>query len=183
MGRDKAALNQAGEPLVRRVVARLQEALPQVLVIGPDTLRPLVPGVRVIPDREPGLGPLGGLVTALHATTTPWVFLAGCDMPFIAPLLVREMVRLAMESPSTQVVLLRTATGHHYLHAIYAASCLPAAERLLASGERSLHALVDALAVREVPPELVERYDPRGLSVYNVNTPAEWERARELDAT
>ena len=34
MGRSKAALEIGGEPLLRRVVGRLQRALPEVLVIG-----------------------------------------------------------------------------------------------------------------------------------------------------
>src|SRR5215813_5947123 len=59
MGQPKAALLIDGEPLLQRVVGRLQATLPgRTLVVGSPELAPLVPGVEVIGDRRPGAGPL-----------------------------------------------------------------------------------------------------------------------------
>src|SRR5579859_5479057 len=71
MGRDKAALVLDGEPLLARVVSRLREAVDRVIVIGPPDRAAIVPSdVSVFLDLEPGLGPLGGIYSALrHATT------------------------------------------------------------------------------------------------------------------
>lgn len=187
MGQDKASLQIGGEPLLHRVVARLGSVLPSVLVVGPERLQPLVPGARLVPDRLPDAGPLGGLVSALHAARTPWVFVVGCDMPFVVPALVHAMAELAStplsESTAVEAVLLRSSNGLEYLHAAYAVTCLPLAEKLLAGGERALHRLVEQLHDREIPSDMVARLDPAGLSVFNANTPAEWERARRLAGT
>lgn len=180
MGRDKAALEVAGEPLLRRVVGRLREALGEVVVVGPAELQALVPGVRVVPDDLPGAGPLGALGAVLHAVPAERLFLAGCDMPFVAPELVRAMTKLAVASPEVDVLLLRSPTGRQYLHAVYARTCLPTLERLLADSERSLRSLVEAIRVREVPLELAARYDPLGRSAFNANTREEWEWARDI---
>lgn len=177
MGQDKAALEIGGEPLLRRVVRRLQAALSEVLVVGPEHLAALVPGVRVAPDRVAHRGPLGGLATALELASTPRVFVVACDMPFVEPRLVRAMARLAAQPPPVDALLLRSPAGLEYLHAVYATTCRPMIERVLAGEDRSLHRLVSLLAIRETPREQVALYDPRGLSPLNANTPEEWDRA------
>jgi len=182
MGESKAALILDGEPLLRRVVRRLQRALPAVLVIGPADLAELVPGARVTPDLAPGDGPLGGLRTALHAIATPWAFVIACDMPFVAPPLVQAMAQLAAttERPQFDAVVLRTARGLEPLHAVYHHSCLSPIERQLQSPNRSLAGLLDKLRVRAVEETEAMRYDPHGCSAFNANTPEEWHVALEL---
>ena len=134
MGRSKAALELRGEPLLRRVVRRLRLALPNVLVVGPPDLATLVPDTTVLPDLTLGTGPLGGLHTALRAVTTPWVFVVACDMPFVAPALVRAMARLATVHADSDAVALRTTHGVEPLHAVYQRSCLAAVEQRIGTG-------------------------------------------------
>src|SRR5690349_13843512 len=90
-GRDKGALLVDGRPILDRQIAELAAVvgLDRVLVVG---VAPRA-GVRVVDDLVPGLGPLGGIHTALTLATEPKdaaadaVFVAACDMPFVtAPL-------------------------------------------------------------------------------------------------
>lgn len=180
MGTSKAALPIGGEPLVRRVVCRLAAALPRVVVIGPLELAALVPDVLVLPDVAPGVGPLGGLATALWTVNARQIFAVACDMPFVSPPLIRAMVTLARGDASVDVVALRTARGTEYLHAVYARSCLPMIQRQLDSGDLALRHLLDRLHVRTVDVAEAAAYDPAGLSAFNANTPGEWERALQL---
>jgi molybdopterin-guanine dinucleotide biosynthesis protein A len=180
MGQDKAALLLGGEPLLRRAVRRLQRALAEVIVAGPAELGALVPGVRVIEDTQLWQGPLAGVGSALRATSTPWIFVVACDMPFVAPDLVRAMVDLALAPPEVDAVVLRTARGTEQLHALYGMSCLPALAAQLAAGDRVFHHLLDKIRVREMPWTDAARYDPDGLSAFNANTPEDWARAQEL---
>lgn len=183
MGESKAALMIGGEPLLRRVVQRLLCALPAVIVVGPSALANLLVGVpvaRVVPDLQSGMGPLGGLETALTTAATPYIFAVACDMPFVAPDLVRALVALASESPGSDAVVLRTAHGVEQLHAVYARSCLPVISAQLTAHDLALHHLLARLRVREMPVEEAARYDPRGLSAFNANRPDEWTRALAL---
>ena len=180
MGRDKASLLLAGEPLLRRVVERLRQATGDVLVVGPVELEELVPGLRVVPDAQAGGGPLGGLVTALQSASTSRVFVVGCDMPFVRPALVAAIIERAQTEPALDAVVLRTDRGIEPLHAVYARSCLHIAAEQLQRGDRSLLRLVQRLRVGEMGPAEAAPYDPLGLSSYNVNSPEDWAHALTL---
>ena len=183
MGTSKAALPIAGEPLLRHVVRRLRAALARVVVIGPPELEALVPGVLVVADAQAGLGPLGGLETALRAVSEDHVFVVACDMPFVCPALVGAMGLVAHGDPAADAVVLRTAHGTEQLHAVYARSCLPVIERQRDAGDLALRHLLARLRVREVGAEEAAVYDPTGLSAFNANTPDEWARALRLAGT
>lgn len=181
MGRGKAQLPIASEPLLRRVVGRLRAALSEVLVIGPpEELAPLVPDVPVIPDTRPGMGPLAGLEVALSAITARYAFVVACDMPFVAPALVAAMAARALAAPDYDVVALRSARGLEHLHAVYARACLTPITDALDRGDLSVHGLLARLRVLEISPAEASPYDPTGLSAFNANTPAEWARALTL---
>lgn len=181
MGRDKAALPIGGEPLIRRAVTRLRLAVPRVVVIGPRALQAYVPDVEVFADCVAGLGPLGGFITALGVVRTPWLFLVACDMPFVAPALVRAMLDSAAGTPDADAVVLRTPRGREPLHAVYGrAHTAEAVETYAAEDGRSLQELLRRLTVREMSLAEANAYDPSGLSAFNANTPEEWARAIAL---
>lgn len=182
MGQDKAALDLAGQPLLARVLDRLERACGRVIVIGPARLRASTPGAAIFPDARPHLGPLGGLATALPHIETPWLFLAGCDMPFIQPALVGHMASLAIASPDAQAVALAGPRGHEPLHAVYRRDISPLVGEALAGERASMASLLARLRVIEVAPGDVTRLDPEGLSSFNANTPEEWRRAQEIAA-
>ncbi len=180
MGRNKAALQIQGKPLLTRVVERLKRAITAVMVVGPPELRSLSSGVLVVPDAQPGLGPLGGIATALQTATTSHIFVVGCDMPFVEPALVRRMIDCSIESPDADAIVLRSARGTEQLHAVYKRTCLPHITLQLAQGDRSVRHLLQNVRVLEIGPEEAAKYDPAGLSTFNVNWPEDWLRALTL---
>jgi molybdopterin-guanine dinucleotide biosynthesis protein A len=180
MGRSKAQLLIAGEPLLARVVRRVRLALAEVIVVGPTELQPLVPGVSIMQEVVPGLGPLAGVAAALGAIRTPWACAVACDMPFVQPALVRALADVARANPDADVVALRTEHGTEYLHAVYARSCLPYMSAQLEDGNRSLKCLFAALRVLEVHQRDVTASDPDGLSAFNANSLEEWASALVL---
>lgn len=189
MGQPKAALEIGGEPLLRRVIGRLRDALPgRVLVVGPAELAPLVPGVDIISDARPGAaGPLAGLEAALsYLAGLPGVpcrraFVVACDMPLIAPALVRAMaVFAATEAGTAAAVTLRGERGPEPLHAVYSLSLLGDVTTLLDSGERSMRMLLAQVRLAEFPADMAAALDPAGLSAFNANTPEEWAAALAL---
>lgn len=180
MGRDKATLALDGEPLVARVVRGLRLALKDVIVIGPASLRALRPGALVIPDIRPGLGPVGGLLTALESAQTPWIFLAACDMPFIEQALVQRIVGLALASRDVDAVAFRSPGGLEPLCAAYHRDLLPLVADALNGPRPSMRGLLSEIRIREIPREEMTSLDPNSHSTFNTNTPEEWRRAEIL---
>lgn len=181
MGHDKARLLLDGEPLVRRLARILTSVMREVVVSGPEDLTAFAPGVRIIPDSEPGLGPLGGLASALAHSSYDLTFVVACDMPFVVPDLVAEMLRRLAERPDVDAVLLPAYLGREHLHvALRRSAVLPLIHEQIQTGHRAVYTLLARAHTLELPPDDVARYDPAGLSAFNVNTPEDWSRATAL---
>jgi molybdopterin-guanine dinucleotide biosynthesis protein A len=179
-GRTKALLPLGGMRLIDRQLAALGEAVGRehVLVITNDPAPFTLPGIRVVPDRIAGLGPLGGLVTAMAESSAERTVVLACDLPFVTSAFVRF---LAGECRGYDVALPKTDDGYHPLCACWAHGALAELERRAASGRRRIIDALPALHVREIGPGEVARFDrPAGTLLFNVNTPLEYERARQL---
>ena len=150
MGRDKALLEIGGQTLLRRAVRELASVLERVVIVAPKRRGYERLGVPVVPDNEPGLGPLGGLATALDYAAGGPVFVLACDLPFVDAATVRWLVQSAAAgataSPGGGAQV--TAATHNGrvqpLCALYRGSCRTEVERALASGRLSVTRLVEA---------------------------------------
>lgn len=69
---------------------------------------------------------------------------------------------------------------HHTLHAIYARSCLPVVEELLAEGRRKVLDLLPKIRLRALTRKEWGTIDPLGLSFFNVNGPQDLALAQEI---
>jgi len=198
----KALATLDGEPLIRRVVGTLRAV----------TGRPPIVAVRTADQRErlaaalprdwdarfvrddPGLsGPLAGVTAAADTVTTPWLFVAGCDMPLLEPHAVAALFECAarrdgdpgrsatadgyrLDPPAVVPV---SEHGHEPLHALYRRSAVRNNVSELAPDD-GLGALLDRLDGVEYVgfdalPESVDR------SVTNVNTRTELARVAAGD--
>lgn len=180
MGRDKATLPFKGEPLIQRVIRRVQGIAGELFVT---TNRPedyAFLGVPLVPDVVSGSGTLVGLCTALTAAHGEFVAVVACDMPFVsADLLSAE--RDLLEEEQVDAVLPRSEQGLEPLHAVYRRlPCLEAVQRALLAGETQAISWLPWVRAREMSVEEIRRYDPLQLAFLNINTPDEWQRAELL---
>jgi molybdopterin-guanine dinucleotide biosynthesis protein A len=64
------------------------------------------------------------------------------------------------------------------LHAIYSKNCLGAIRCSLASGKKRIISFYEDIKVKVVSEEEVMRFDPEGLTFFNINTLGDLERAK-----
>ena len=176
-GRNKALEIFQGERLIDRQLRKVQSLFTEVLVITNEPGDYLHLEVTLLRDVIPGLGPLGGIYTGLLFAQGKSVFVTACDMPFLQPAVVKHMVQL---SRNNDVVVPQKREGLEPLHAIYSARCLPHIKKMLERGKFQVVSFFPAVKVCRLSQEELQNLDPHGLSFFNINTPDDMDRAREL---
>jgi len=127
-----------------------------------------LPGVRIITDRAPGIGPLMGLYSALSVIDSSHALLAAVDMPYIQPAMLSFLLSQPLEeAPLVPIV----ADNPQVLLAVYPRTLLPVIEELLRQGRRGPRSLLHVVPVRYIPEERLRQIDPELRSFINVNTP------------
>ena len=182
-GHSKVLVPLAGAPMASWGVRTLQAADLSVGVVSDDEGVEAALGVPTRPDLEAGLGPIGGLWSALQWAEERGdhgVLLIGCDMPLVSAALVRTVLAWSDSAPA--VVPMGT-DGPEPLCALYRSTCMAEVERRLRSENRSLRGLVDAVGAAFIGHEKVaEVADPLN-AFLNVNTTGERDRAEALLAS
>ncbi len=177
LGRDKALLELEGRTLVARTLDALAQLTDDLIVVTNIVPRLFPPPARVVTDRYVGAGVLAGMHAGLLAARGELAIVVACDMPFLDLDLLRRMVTLAHEAD----VVVPRWTDVEPLHAIYRpAACLGPIERALVRGERRIVSFYHQVRVRYVERAEITRFDPQGLSFFNVNTAKDWEQACAL---
>jgi molybdopterin-guanine dinucleotide biosynthesis protein A len=181
MGQNKALMPFLGQPLIERVVQRVKPAADEIIL---NTNQPELfgfLGLTTFPDLIPGKGPLGGLFTALIVAQFPAVAVIACDMPFVnAALLARE--RELLVDGNWDVVIPRSNDGLEPLHAVYRKDgCLPAIRRALDENRLRMVSWIADVKVREMSLDEVAIIDKDLRAFMNVNTPAEFKQAEQLE--
>jgi molybdopterin-guanine dinucleotide biosynthesis protein A len=176
MGRDKAFLELDGRPLIQIVVERMIGICSEVLIVSGDVAPYAGSGVPVVQDRFPNVGVLGGLHAGLYAASHELSLAVGCDMPFLKPDLLQAFARWAA---GVDVALLRRGEHVEPLHAAYRRTCVPAIEKAIRAGKRRIVSFFPEVRVRYVTLEEVRPLDPQLISFRNLNTPQEWQAAKE----
>jgi len=178
---NKAMERIGGKTLIERVVDTLAPLTTEVLVVVARSKQavalPLPSSVRVVTDRYPGRGSLGGVFTGVEASAEPWSLVVACDMPFLSVDLLRHLVG---ESADVDAVVPRLKGQPEPLHALYSKACLTPMQRRLQAGDLKIASLFEAIRVRYVDEGTIDRIDPRHLSFFNINTRAQLEEAQRL---
>jgi molybdopterin-guanine dinucleotide biosynthesis protein A len=165
----KGLLRIGGEPIVARTLRLFGGLFAESLVVANDPEPYRAFGARLVPDAVPGKGAPGGLHAALRAARTPWVFTAGCDMPFLAEGPIAWLAG-RRDAPAVAVIWRGRLEP---LHAFWSRDCLPTVERMLAGGSPSLWKIATACGARFLGDEDWSGVDPAGRSFENANTPAD----------
>jgi molybdopterin-guanine dinucleotide biosynthesis protein A len=166
MGQDKALLELDGVTILDRVAAEVLAACGSVTVIAPPERYGKL-GLNVVPDLQPGEGPLGGILTALSVTVADWNLMVACDMPDINRIVLGELLQQAEAQDADCLLGINAAGRRQPLCAVYHRRCLPVIETAMQSGMRKVTAALEGLRVLEWQPLNADLFT-------NLNTPQEW---------
>lgn len=187
-GGDKALADLDGRPMLAHVVDRLGAvADPVVLNCRPEQVDPFRDAlssvsvtVRVATDSTLDCGPLAGIRTALDAVDAEYAAVVACDMPLVDP---DFLAALADRATGHDAALVRLDDGWlRTTQAVYrTGSTREAAAAALSEPGNGDGRIVDAFdALDIVVVDGLDGLPGNERTFFDVNTPADLARAREL---
>jgi molybdopterin-guanine dinucleotide biosynthesis protein A len=195
-GKDKALVEFKGITMIERMKALLLAmGVPEIWLVG-DPEKYAATGISCIPDRFPGEGPLGGILTALRWTEEqerPRVtilsprnalipkrnFILSCDMPFLNREWMEAFFLKSSESEA-DVVVPKSSFGLEPLCACWSTAARPVIEEQFRRGVRKVTAVFEHLRTELLDERDWKRFDTDGRLFWNMNTPADYEEARRV---
>lgn len=181
LGQDKALEIIGNRSLLERVISYLNFFNSDIIIVtAPNQSYPQLggyPRLRVVTDIYVNKGPLGGIYTGLKASDSFYNLVVACDMPFLNQALLHYMLQI---SAGFDLVVPRLGDMVEPLHAVYSQACLAPIESLLKQGNLSVIQLFTLVKLRYVEAEEINRFDPKHLSFFNINSQADLDKARGI---
>jgi molybdopterin-guanine dinucleotide biosynthesis protein A len=153
------------------------------IVVAGDPSEAVSDRATLVGDVESGAGPLAGIVAGLRAVRHSHAIVVACDLPFLDVELLRGLLAL----PRDYVLLVpgRSDGTLEMLHAVYSTLTVTTLHRELLAGRRRLGDVPVALehdghVVRIVDEGWLRLHNPSLRSFFNLNTPEDLRRAREV---
>ena len=155
---------------MRRDKARLKLGERSMLGHIRSLARGLALPVRVIrKDRIPRCGPLGGILTALSTSRNDAELFLACDMPFVHPDILRDLIARFRRKARPIFVVTRSGAGFPFL---LPAGGWEAVEQQIREKDYSLQALARNLRAQSI------RLSPvQARTLFNITTPEDWKEA------
>lgn len=180
MGENKALLQLGGDSLIGHVIRRMRLVTNELLLITNSPAEYTHLDLPMYADIVPNTGALGGIYTGLTHASHDSVLCVACDSPFFVPKLLTYLVSVLAEYDAVMPYITHRDKTHLTLQtlcAAYSKSCLSIIERMLQESELRVHALQEWAHIKRIPPEIWQRFDPNGMSFFNINTPEDFDSA------
>jgi molybdopterin-guanine dinucleotide biosynthesis protein A len=180
-GHDKVLEKIGNTSLLEQVISHVDPISKDIIIVTAKgrTFAQLAnhPKIKIVNDILPEHGSLGGIYTGLVKSKTFHNLVVAADMPFLNESLLRYMIKVAN---GYDFILPRVNKWYEPLHAIYSRNCIDSIKSILEQGKKVIVELFDYVKVRFVETEEIDRFDPKHVSFFNINTKADMKQAMEV---
>ncbi len=175
MGQPKSELLLKGVPFGAKIAAALSAVAPVYLSCSADTLvSDWQKDYPVLTDEISHIGPMGGILSAMHQVDADVYFFCACDQPYMTA----EFLQLLSNKWDSQLnegldaLLVKGENGRIYTTAgLYGKRLLPKLSVCVAAGDYRLHRLLAGCKVAYIEEATL---GPLSKSLVNINTPEEY---------
>jgi molybdopterin-guanine dinucleotide biosynthesis protein A len=180
-GHDKILERFDNTNLLEQVISHIEPISREIIIVTAKerTFARLAnrPKIKIVNDIFPGQGSLGGIYTGLVKSESFYNLVVAADMPFLNGQLLRYMIKVA---DGYDFILPRVNEWYEPLHAIYSKNCINPIKSILDEGKKVIVELFNYIKVRFIEAEEIDRFDPKHLSFFNINTKEDLERAKKI---
>ena len=181
-GSDKALARLGRKTVLSRMCALIENVAGSVRVVAAAGRYPDFRDMTV-PDRWPGEGPLGGIITALRATAQrnggEWNLIVSCDMPFLTREWLGHVIEQTIAS-GTEVIVPRSEHGLEPLCACWMTAAVDRLHGAFDEGVRKVTEAMKRLRMEVLDETHWKRFDSAGRLFWNMNTPQDYEEAARI---
>lgn len=170
-GREKYFFSYKGCSFISRLVNVFSGITDEILIVAKNEKQTahfagLPDIVRCTWDKEPGLGPIGGILSGIDEIKGETVFIAACDMPTIN----RSIVSYLFENIGDYDAII-PEWENSYLEPLHSVYNVEAVKRYLKTNKNSsLHSMLLSMNTKKILSEELRRFDPNLESFRNINT-------------
>ena len=157
LGTDKGLQELCGKPLISYSIKVLSELCSTIIIsTSSDAYQSF--GYKTVADEIPGIGPMGGIYSALKQSKTQKNLVLSCDLPFVS----KELLSYIMENSNGCQVAVPWQGNQHYepLCGFYNLSVVEQMNDFIQNGNYKLPDLFDKISInRLVINSELEFYD------------------------
>ena len=165
-GRDKLLHEYRGKPIIKHAVDSLASVFADIVIIANEVEKFSFLGLPVYVDIIQGIGPIGGIYTALSNLKTEKAFCFAGDMPNIDPGFIEYMIAV---SGDYDVVVPHVDNYYEALHTIYSKRCLVLMKENISKGDYKIINLFDHCSIRRIEQAEIENHSSAKEIFKNIN--------------
>lgn len=170
MGFDKQTITINGVRLIERIVETLKTEFREVIVVTDRfdlyNERQFLLVKDVIPDK----GPLGGIYSGLLNSTSDYVYVTACDMPFLNIEYIQYMDKILKGNDSFQACVARKGKWIEPLNAFFKKDIVLALGEYLQKDRTSIHAFLENVNCFYLEEAIVKEFSPDWSMFFSINT-------------
>jgi molybdopterin-guanine dinucleotide biosynthesis protein A len=185
-GQDKCLIRLADKPLLLHAVNRVSSVVDEIaVVVGSVSQKAMFTDLlkskaKVFVDKCDVHSPLIGVLTGFESINAGHSLLLPCDTPFVSKQIASLLLDLCVGKGAT---IPRWPNGYiePLQSAYHVKSAVKAAQRALDEGKLKLSSMINNISgVRYISTGVLQQFDPKLLTFFNVNTPADLKRAESM---
>ena len=176
-GKNKAFIHFGNRRVIDNIYDVFRSVFDEIILVTNQPLSYLEWNVNIVTDIYPVRSSLTGIQAGLFYARTPFIFVTACDTPFLK----KEMVEMIVShiDPGAAVVIPETVKGTEQLCAAYSKTCLSLMERQIKEKKFQIKKIFEKIRVKKIPENRLRQADPELVSFFNINTEADYSKARK----
>jgi molybdopterin-guanine dinucleotide biosynthesis protein A len=177
-GREKALLRIGQDRILDKIYSIFKELFDDIILVTNTPLQFTEWDLNIVTDLFDIRSSLTGIHAGLFYASNPYVFFSACDAPFLK----KEIVETVLEGidDNIDIVMPETSAGREPLCAAYSKRCLSMAEQHLDMQKLKIQLAFRKCRIKTISEKKLRERDPELLSFFNINTPEDLERARQM---
>ena len=177
-GTDKALLRVGGVRILDRIYRIYSALFEEIILVTNSPEKFLEWDLLIVPDLFPIRSALTGIHAGLFFMSNPFAFISACDTPFLKKEIVETVI--GNIKADIDMVVPETASGLEPLCAAYSKRCLNSAQQHLEQDKLKIIKAFRKYRIKTISEKVLREKDPDLQSFFNINAPADLQRAEEM---